>query len=520
VRASIDAANVYPVADSDTGTNLVMTFEAVARALEKTGDDPVAVSHAVRSGALTGARGNSGVIMAQVLHGWADAVEGGGADVEQVARAFKRATELAYEAVLAPAEGTILTVATAASGAAQGAHETVTDQFVSASKAAAEALSHTPEQLPLLAQAGVVDAGGMGLVVVLEAFARALGGDVGHPAPEQMGDEAPAPIRDTMSSRYAYEVQYLLRAPAGIAEPLRKLLAEIGDSVAVIGGEGLWRAHVHTNDKDRAVSLGGAFGEVSDVEVQSFAEQIEARNKESEARQEAAAGSAGVRGIPLAHGDRPAALVAVVSGAGVERLFHELGAATVDGAARGSVTDDALLQMIEQADMDDVILLPNNTDVFWRALELKGRTKRRLRIVNTSDIGEGLAAAVAYGDARDVDAAVRDMERAVERVRTGMVVIAPQPGESPAGPIQAGQAVGIADGSIVDVDDDPVKVAAGVAGALLGEERELLTILCADDVAPDERARLQHALDATTEGITIEIHDGGQPIHRYVLAAE
>src|SRR5438105_3379541 len=278
-RKAIDAANVYPVADSDTGTNLVMTLEAVAAALDRSADTPAAIARAVRSGSLVGARGNSGVIMAQIFRAWADAVETGPADVEQVARAFKRATELAYEAVLEPAEGTILTVASAAAEAAQGSHEDVAQQFAAAARAAAAALAHTPEQMPVLAAAGVVDAGGMGLVVVLEAFARALGADIGRPAPAAVpGDGTPPPVRDEASSTFKYEVQYLLESDAATLDPLRKLLGTIGDSVAVIGGDGLWRVHVHTDDRERAVSLGAAFGEPSDIEVVDFAEQIRAAN--------------------------------------------------------------------------------------------------------------------------------------------------------------------------------------------------------------------------------------------------
>ncbi|HZW53877.1 MAG TPA: DAK2 domain-containing protein, partial [Candidatus Elarobacter sp.] len=172
-RASIDAANVFPVADSDTGTNLVMTMEAVVAALDRSSSEPPAVARAVRSGSLVGARGNSGVILAQIMRAFADAVEAGPADVDQVARAFKRATELAYDAVLEPAEGTILSVVSAAADAAQGSHNDVAEQLVAAAGAAADALERTPEQMPALAAAGVVDAGGMGLVVVLEALARA-----------------------------------------------------------------------------------------------------------------------------------------------------------------------------------------------------------------------------------------------------------------------------------------------------------------------------------------------------------
>jgi len=522
-RAAIDAANVYPVADSDTGTNLVMTLEAVTAALEKSADSPAAVARAVRSGSLVGARGNSGVIMAQIFRAWADAIEGGPADVEQVARAFKRAVELAYDAVLEPAEGTILTVATAAAEAAQGPHEDVAEQFVAAARAAAEALARTPEQMPVLAAAGVVDAGGMGLVIVLEAFARALGGDVGHPARAAApADATPPPVRDEASATYTYEVQYLLRSDATTLDPLRKLLGTIGDSVAVIGGEGLWRVHVHTDDRERAVSLGEAFGEPSQVEVADFAEQIHATNERAlqETNIAPEQPSRGVRGIPLARSEHAATLVSVISGAGVARLFQELGAITVEGAIRGTVGDDALRAAIDSAPTADVIVLPNNEDVYERLFAMKESFQRHVIVLRSGDLGEGLAAAVAYGDARDTDAAVRDMEGALRRVRTGMVLVASEAFETVAGPVEAGQAVGIAEGAIVEIGDSAVTVGVKVATTLLEGMRDLLTVLCAADVSPEERERLAIALKAELPRTTIEIHDGGQPVHRYIMAAE
>jgi fatty acid kinase len=523
-RAAIDAANVYPVADSDTGTNLVMTLEAVAAALEKSADSPTAIARAVRSGSLVGARGNSGVIMAQIFRAWADAVETGPLDVEGVARAFKRAVELAYEAVLEPAEGTILTVATAAAEAAQGPHEDVAEQFVAAARAATEALARTPEQMPALAAAGVVDAGGMGLVIVLEAFARALGGDVGHPARAASVDATPPPVRDEASAKFAYEVQYLLRSDAVTLDPLRKLLGTIGDSVAVVGGDGLWRVHVHTDDRERAVSLGEAFGEPSQVEVVDFAQQIRATNERAMKDTAITASeqpSRGVRGIPLARSEHGATLVAVVSGEGVAQLFHELGAITVDGAIRGTVGDNSLRAAIDSAPTDDVIVLPNNEDVYERLFAMKDSFKRRVIVLRSGDLGEGLAAAVAYGDARDTDAAVHDMEAALRRVRTGMVLVATEAFETVAGPVEAGQAVGIAEGAIVEIVDSAFTAAVKVATALLIEGvRDLLTVLCAGDVFVEERERLATALKAEHPRTTIEIYDGGQPVHRYIMAAE
>jgi DAK2 domain fusion protein YloV len=521
-RASIDAANVYPVADSDTGTNLVMTMEAVVSAIDRSSADPPGLARAVRSGSLVGARGNSGVILAQILRAFADAVEGGGADVDQVARVFKRATELAYDAVLEPAEGTILTVASAAAAAAQGSHEDVAGQLSDVARAASAALARTPEQLPRLKEAGVVDAGGMGLVVVLEALARAVGADVG-PAKPATADDSPPPVRDEASSTYTYEVQYLLHSDAVNLAPLRKLLGTIGDSVAVIGGVGLWRVHVHTDERERAVSLGEAFGEPSDVEVVEFAEQIRATNARAqmaEPSKPVEQPSRGVRGIPLARSEHAAALVAVVSGGGVARLFEELGAITVDGAIRATATDDALRSAIESAPTQDVIVLPNNEELYARLQLMKESLSRRITVLRSADIAHGLAGAVAYGDARDTNAAIRDMEKTLLSVRSGSVVIAPDAFDTSAGRAETGHAVGIAEGAVVKVGENVIEVATSVASELMTDGREILTVLTGDEVSSEERERLHAALATELPGATVEIHEGGQPLHRYVMAAE
>jgi dihydroxyacetone kinase-like predicted kinase len=380
--------------------------------------------------------------------------------------------------------------------------------------------------MPALAAAGVVDAGGMGLVVVLEAIARALGGDVGRPPPAAApADTMPPPVRDEASAKYKYEVQYLLRSDAASLDPLRKLLGTIGDSVAVIGGDGLWRAHVHTDDRDRAVSLGEAFGEPYDVHVVDFAEQIRATNERaSHAKPKTSITPEqpvrGARGIPLARSDRSAALVAVVSGDGVARLFRELGAITVDGATRGTVGDDELRSAIDSTQTKDVIVLPNNDDVYWRLFAMKGDFKHRVHLLRSSDIAEGLAGAIAYGDARDTETTLREMEAAIARVKTGMVLVATDAVETPAGPVESGQAIGIAEGAIIKIDFDAVVVATDVAKTLVGETREIVTVLCAAEVPDAERERLRAMLTEKLPQAAIEIHEGGQPVHRYVLAAE
>jgi dihydroxyacetone kinase-like predicted kinase len=271
------------------------------------------------------------------------------------------------------------------------------------------------------------------------------------------------------------------------------------------------------------VSLGEAFGEPSDVEVVDFAEQIRATNERarSETKAEAAEQPApGVRGIPLARAEHSAALVAVVSGAGVATLFEELGAITVDGAIRGTASEDALRIAIESAPTRDVVVLPNNEDVYSRVLAMKDSLSKHTVVLRSGDIAHGLAAAVAYGDARDTDAAIRDMEAALAHVKTGVVMIATTFIETAEGSAGPGHAVGIAEGSVVKVGEDAVEVAVAVAVSLVADVRELLTVLSGASVAPEERERLRAALQTELPNTTIELHDGGQPLHRYVMAAE
>jgi len=520
-RGAIDAANVYPVPDGDTGTNLVMTFEAVVAALDRAGEAPHDVAHAITSGSLMGARGNSGVIMAQLLRAFAEALEGGTADMAGLARAFKRGTELAYDAVLEPAEGTILTVARAASEAAEGEHADVRAQALAAARAARDALSHTPEQLPLLARAGVVDAGGMGLVVVLGSLARTLGASLPtmELPPQPTFAEATARCAlDEEPSRFAHEVQYMLAAPAATIPPLRELLATIGDSIAVIGGNGSWRVHAHTDDPERAVAFGRAIGVVSELEQVRFADQI-ATERTTPTAHEMPTRAAGERGITLAHGEGEAILLAVVAGDGARRLFEDLGARTIEADVRMHVADDELAAAIDSRGEKRLIVLPNNEDVFSRA-QMLASERDGVSVLRTGDLAQGLAVAVAFGSARGVDENLQDMLQILSRLRSGQVVVTQGPMSMPDGPVTPGSAIGFCEGEMVEVSQDPHAAALAVAKRLGSSLPDVLTVLCGDGVSSDDRARLEHDLKTVLPQVQLEVHDGGHPLHRYLLAAE
>jgi DAK2 domain fusion protein YloV len=456
-RAQIDALNVFPVADADTGTNLVATFDAVVRASAPVAGDGE-IARAVRGGSLMGARGNSGVIVAQVLKAWADAVEAGPADGDAIGRAFKRAVEYAYDAVLEPAEGTILTVLRAASDGAQAEGDPGA-RFERAARESVAALALTRTINPVLARAGVVDAGGAGLAIALSAMAESFGARAVEIPPLP---SARAWLCEDRPS-FAYEVMYSLRADEAAIAPLRRLLGTIGDSVVVIGGGSDWRVHVHTDEKARAVALGDAVGETADVQIVSFEEQI-----------------AGARGVGLSRAASASALVAVANGDGLQALFRDLGAHVVSGAAD-------LRAAIESAPTTHVIVLPDGDATRAAATALAAEIPKTVTVLPVPDPAAALAAAVAFGDARTAAENLADMREALAGVRTAAT------------------------------DGDPLAAAARL---LAGGPAEVLTVICGAGVSAAERETLRAGLAAANPEVAVEIHDGGQGASRFLLAAE
>jgi len=500
----IDAANVYPVPDGDTGTNLVLTMNAVAEAVSVAADRPKDLAAALGRGALMGARGNSGVILAQVLRGLAELVDEDGLDARGLAKGLARGADLAYEAMLAPVEGTMLTVARAAAVAVE--HADTEDCVVvldAAARAAHDALERTPELLPILRDAGVVDAGGIGLCVVLDAAAATVAG-----RPLAMTSAALRPIvraREAGSSAFAYEVQYLLEEAADEeATALRQRLGAIGDSVAVIGGAGLWNVHVHTNEVGRAIEIGMAAGRPHDISVVAFADQI--------------AGATGARTVPLATASGAVALVAVVSGDGLAELFASLGAGViVDGGRTMNPSVGELVAAIERAPAGDVILVAGNDDAFPAArAAIDDVHGKRVALASARDLAQSFAAMVAFSDARSLEDNVADIEEALTRTRTGRVAIAVR--DDPATTIGAGDAVGFVDGRPIANGRDPVAVARAVVQALA--PGEALTILSGLDAPPEEAEAVAREAVVVLAGGEVEIRHGGQPVDRYLFALE
>ncbi|HSE70787.1 MAG TPA: DAK2 domain-containing protein [Nocardioidaceae bacterium] len=519
-REEIDALNVYPVPDGDTGTNLFLTFESARNMmLEKVEgrDDPdlrVALGAFAR-GALLGARGNSGVILSQIVGAVAKRMGEAGPDdraAQVFADALALATEASYAAVGDPVEGTILSVVRAAGEAAEVAAARSINRLGhvirAAASAAREALERTPDQLQVLKDAGVVDAGGRGLCVILDAAETAVTGKrpVGSVLP--LGARAipvPLPTGDLTAEGPAYEVMYLLDAEDDRIPELRRRLAPLGESLVVVGGDGLWNVHVHVDDVGAAVEAGIEAGRPHRVRVTHFAEQLDRR---------------GGHGAPERRGRK---VVVVAAGAGLEQLFAEAGATVVPAGPGRRPSTGQILDAIAEAAAAELIILPNDPDSIAVA-EAAAQAAResgdvRVAVIPTSAQVHGLAALAVHEPGRTFEEDILQMTAAARHARSGAVTVAVKRAMTTAGPCEPGDVLGVIEGDFVIVGSDLFDVTVGVVERLLGGGGELVTVVTGADGA-ELVDRCTRYLAAQHPTVDVVVYDGGQERYPLLLAVE
>jgi fatty acid kinase len=527
-QEELNALNVYPVPDGDTGTNMALTLESVVSELDgaagTTAMEMEQVCEAIRHGSLMGARGNSGVILSQILRGLADTFSPldaiSGADV---AAGLRRATDAAYQAVLRPVEGTILTVVRAAAESVEhavGGGETALAAILErAADAARDAVAATPDLLPVLREAGVVDAGGRGFELLLAACLNVV-------------DERPVPAPEAVHSRVAveahperderggggiadlrYEVMYFLHADDARIDGFRQAWGEIGDSIVVVGGEGIWNCHVHTDDIGAAIEAGIEVGRPSDIRVTDLFEQVEGREEE-----------AWVRGQTVATAilERvTTGVVAVAVGEGLRTLLLGLGVQQV--VAGGQSMNPSTAQILEAVDAcsaDGVIVLPNNTNIVPVAEQVPGLTDLPVAVVPTAAVVEALSALVAYDATASLDANRAAMAEAAGRVRAGEVTQAVRDSVAECGPIATGDWIAITRDGIAVAVKSVTDAATALLDALVDDDSELVTIIVGADADADDTARIGDYLATAHPDVEVEVHHGDQPLYPYLIGVE
>ncbi len=543
-RDALNRLNVYPVPDGDTGTNMTLTVESVVAEVE--GAESMAdLAKAIAHGSLMGAQGNSGIILSQILRGLADVFRAVDlVDRAQLVEALDKASAAAYEAVGRPVEGTILTVLREAAAAAQETEtpqgESLADLLRRVYRRAEKALEDTPQLLPVLKEAGVVDAGGAGLLLLLAAFVEevtgeeiALPDEIFRAAAGQVivggGDDAVGDLR--------YEVMYLLEGPDGSGDRLREAWSSVGDSIVVVGGAGTWNCHVHTDDIGGAIEAGIAVGTPRRIKVTDLLEQAaEIGFHKPEDRFE-----------PLPEFAKAAiGLVAVASGPGLIELFRNYGAQgmVVGGQTMNPSVGD-LLGVVETVPSRTVVVLPNNKNVVPAAEELDALTTKAIHVVPTRSIPQGIAALLAYAIDGDPAGVADAMARAAEEVRTGELTRAVRDARTAAGAIAKGDWLGLIDGRVEVIAGtgrftrfvdrllrlvgrpEPDRRRAALQRALVRlldgvveEQAEVVTVITGEGADPEVTAVGRTWLEEHRPGVGVEVIDGGQPLYPYVIGSE
>ncbi|MEO1062102.1 MAG: DAK2 domain-containing protein [Actinomycetota bacterium] len=522
-REALNRLNVYPVPDGDTGSNMALTLGSVVDELEGAGDDMASVARAVGHGSLMGARGNSGVILSQILRGLTGVLSAHDeVDGKIFAEALASASTAAYGAVGKPVEGTILTVVREASEAAVAAAEEAGDLVEVLERSAAQgrdALARTPEMLPVLAEAGVVDAGGSGLVLLFDSALHVLDGRE-LPEPPEVDDlpQAAAPRPDVHGepdvSDLRYEVMYLLEAPDDAIDAFKDVWAGIGDSIVVVGGEGLFNCHIHTDDIGASIEAALDIGRPREIRVTDLAEQVEelpwvlegAANAEPESQPD-----------PV-----DCAVVAVSPAEGIDRIFHSLRVQRlVSGGQTMNPSTEQLLAAVEAVSAPEVVVLPNNSNIIAVARQVDELTSKSVSVVPTRSVVEGFAALLEYDPFQPGDVNTEAMAGAVEAVATGEVVQAIRETSSPAGPVEVGDWLGIVDGEgIRAIAPSLEEAAVRLLNVLVGEEHELVTLIEGEGATDATTRHLRVWLTEQRPGVEVEIHPGGQPHYPYLVGVE
>ncbi len=537
-KKQIDDLNVFPVPDGDTGTNMSMTLANSARELEKlSGATAGKVASVNASALLRGARGNSGVITSLLFRGFAKGIgDAEFATAENISNAFALGVEAAYKAVMKPTEGTILTVSRVASEYAKQALENGEDEigvFAAAIEGAKTALEETPELLPALKKAGVVDAGGKGFVTILEGMMSVFkDGVIIKSAVTESAEEKEEDSSRNAAGEFETEITFTYctefivnRAAECEKEPseLRAYLETIGDCVVVVDDEEIIKVHVHTDHPGNAIENALTFGQLVHLKIENMRDQHERAKHDAENAQKKPAKSADLSETytPVAP-TKPVGFVSVCAGSGIEELFRDLGVDTVvsGGQTMNPSTDD-ILKAIETTPAETVFVLPNNKNIIMAAEQTIPISTRKVIVIHTRTIPQGISAMLAYDpETGDEDNAI-EMQKSTERIATGQVTFAARDSDFDGHSIKKGEILAMLGGKISFVENDVDKSVMKLLKQMVKRESQFITVIYGEDVDEASAALLEEQIrqkyGAKTE---ITVINGGQPIYYYILSVE
>jgi DAK2 domain fusion protein YloV len=535
-RQHVNELNVFPVPDGDTGTNMLLTMRSAYKRVENMTDERHAgkMANEIARGALMGARGNSGVILSQIWRGLAQSLSDKATfNTRDLAAALQQASDTAYRGVMRPVEGTILTIIRESAAEAQDAARKSPDlRFVleRIHERGAQALERTPEMLPILKQAGVVDSGGQGLLYIWEGMLRWVNGQMGDLAVEQQaitdgptssGASAQALARpDSGEIENPYDVQFILLGRDLDVLEVRRRIDAMGDSTVVVGDETTIKVHIHVKDPGEPLTYGISLGQITDVVVENMQEQMEDMIATGSGAVEDGGVSAEMAPIIEVEPGQ-VAVITVAPGAGLANIFRSLGAARiVDGGQTNNPSTEELFEAIQDVPTDKVILLPNNKNIILAAEAARDLSTKNVVVVPSRTVAQGLSAMLALNPDSELDDVADSMNELMEDVATGEITTATRTVQLDGVDVEAGAYIGIVNGKLCASGQILHDVLAQTLTSMEMEDREILTIYYGQDVAHGDAEVLAQEIEAAHPDLEVEIQNGGQAHYYYILGAE
>ena len=528
----INELNVFPVPDGDTGTNMTLTIMSAAKEVKDIENpDMLSTAKAISSGSLRGARGNSGVILSQLLRGFTKEIRDcEEIDVPVLARACERATATAYKAVMKPKEGTILTVAKGISQKAGELAETTEDleEFLPAViRYAEEVLAQTPELLPVLKEAGVVDSGGQGLVEILHgAYDAFTGKEIDYSAIDAgEGTKMVKPSRQAEADiKFGYCTEFIIMTDKPFTSKneteFKGYLESIGDSIVCVADDDIVKVHVHTNDPGLAIQKALTYGQLSRMKIDNMREEHQEkliRDAEKTAEQQAQAAE-----LKKKEPRKPVGFITVSIGNGMNEIFHELGVDyIIEGGQTMNPSTDDMLTAIDHVNADHIFIFPNNKNIILAANQAQSLTKDKdIIVIPTKTVPQGITAIINYMPEADVDTNIDAMKEGITHVKTGQVTYAVRDTHIDDKEIHEGDIMGIGDEGILSVSQSVEEAAREMLALMVDEDSELISLYYGQDVSEEDAEKFAQAVEEQYPDVDVDLHSGGQPIYYYVLSVE
>ena len=518
----VNALNVFPVPDGDTGTNMSMTFKAAVKEIENLNSESIGeTSKILAKGALMGARGNSGVILSQILRGISKGLEGKTeVDGKELAVAFEEGSKAAYKAVMRPTEGTILSVIRAAAESVTNVEErniiAVMETVVTNAKIM---LDKTPDLLPALKKAKVVDSGGMGLYIILQGMLDALKNDIKAEikdvAVKSAGATGAASTED-VDIKFGYCTEFIILGDAAKSKEFQDKIESLGDSMIVVGYEDVIKVHIHTNDPGKVLSNAVQYGELSKIKIDNMREEhrevLALKNEEaaSDVQKEVAPAES-----------KKYAFISVAMGDGITRVLKDLGVDyVIEGGQTMNPSTQDMMECISKLNADHIFILPNNKNIIMAAEQAAEISDKDIRVIPTKSIPQGITAITMFNYEADVDANEETLKEALEMVKTGSVTYAVRDTEMDGIEIKEGNMLGLVESKIKAVGEDYFEVAKEILESMIDEDSELITIFYGKDVDENKMEEFIDELEEKYDDFDVQCYKGDQPLYYFIMSVE